>query len=366
MKSVVKVGLASKLMKGHLLISVVENFVLLSTIFAIVCFAIAGAAKLLVQRRSYALRANSLIRLYTWALILPPVLALWIVGAAFLPEFWMPQAFNAAHGTPHELHLLGDLTAKVEPTLAYMMLLFAAAAGLFTAWSGWHSYMRVAQLISRLQMNVEPAEPHQVARVKETAQRYGFQVGLVMSDHPFSFVWGFTRSKLIVSTGLLRTLNESELVGLLEHEAAHHVRRDNLIKLVLSFCAYSSLVFVLTRRLLTWRGLEVENLCDEVAASRTRAPLDIASALVKLRRRTAPTPVTASSFIADDVSSFQSRVARLIDSEGSNTPTSSGAVGGRQIAIGFSVLFAGSLFASTYFFPLAFHRAVESLIQLLA
>lgn len=36
--------------------------------------------------------------------------------------------------------------------------------------------------------------------------RYGFQVGLVMSDYPFSFVWGFTRSKLIVSTGLLRTL----------------------------------------------------------------------------------------------------------------------------------------------------------------
>ena len=38
-------------MNGHLLISVVENFVLLSTIFAIVCLAVAGAAKLLVQRR---------------------------------------------------------------------------------------------------------------------------------------------------------------------------------------------------------------------------------------------------------------------------------------------------------------------------
>ena len=352
-------------MKGHLLISVVENFVLLSTIFAIVCFAMAGAAKLLVQRRSYALQTNSLIRLYTWALILPPVLALWIVAAAFLPEFWMPEAFNAAHGTPHDLHLLGDLTARVEPTLAYMMLLFAAAAGLFTAWSGWQSYMRVAQLISRLQMNAEPAEPHQIGRVEETAQRYGFQVGLVMSDYPFSFVWGFTRSKLIVSTGLLRTLNESELIGLLEHEAAHHERRDNLIKLVLSFCTYSSLVFVLTRVLVTWRGLEVERLCDEVAAARTKAPLDIASALVKLRRRTAPTPVTASSFIADDISSFQSRVARLIDSEGNNISTTSRPVNGRSIAIGFSFLFAASLFTSTYFFPLAFHRAVESLIQFL-
>ena len=354
-------------MNGHLLISVVENFVLLSTIFAIVCFAVASAAKLLVQQRSYKLRSSVLILLYTWALILPPILALWIVAAAFLPEFWMPEAFNAAHGTPHELHLLGDLTAKVEPTLAYLLLLFATGAGLFTAWSGWHSYKRVTQLISRLQMNAEPAEPHQITKVEETAKRYGFQVGLVLSDYPFSFVWGFTRSKLIVSTGLLRTLNESELIGLLEHEAAHHERRDNLIKLVLSFCTYSSLAFVLTRRLLTWRGLEVERLCDEVAASRTNAPLDIASALVKLRRRTSPTPVTASSFIAEDMSSFYSRVSRLIDSE-DTALIASRPVSAKQapIAIGFSLLFVVSLFISTYFFPLAFHRTVESLIQLLA
>lgn len=278
----------------------------------------------------------------------------------------MPEAFNAAHSTPHELHLLGDLTARVEPTLAYILLIFAAGAGLFTAFSGWQSYMRVAQLISRLQMNAEPAEPHQIARVEETAMRYGFHVGLVMSDYPFSFVWGFTRSKLIVSTGLLRTLNESELIGLLEHEAAHHQRRDNLIKLALSFCAYASLAFVLTRRVLTWRGLEVERFCDEVAASRTNAPLEIASALVKLRRRTAPTPVTASSFIAEDISSFQSRVSRLIDSEDNNATTSGTNRSQVPVAVAFSLCFLGSLFVSTYFFPLTFHRTVESLIQLLA
>ncbi len=352
-------------MKADLLISIVENFILLSTIFAIVCFLVAGAVKLLVQLRSYELRTRTLIQLYTWALILPPLLALWIVVAAFLPEFWMPEAFNAAHNSPHELHLLGDLTAKVEPTLAYMMVLFAAGAGLFTAWSGWHSYTRVARLISRLQMGAEPAGPHQIAIVEETAQRYGFQVGLAMSDYPFSFVWGFNRSKLVVSTGLLRTLNKSELIGLLEHEAAHHERRDNLIKLTLSFCVYASLAFVLTRRLLTWRGLEVERLCDEVAASRTNAPLDIASALVKLRRRTSPLPFTASSFIAEDISSFHSRVSRLIDSQSND---SSAIIGFSQtsVAIAFSFVFVASLFVLTYFFPLAFHHTVESLIQLLA
>jgi len=71
------------------------------------------------------------IRIYTWAIVLPPALATWVVAAAFLPEWWTPEIFQAAHGTQHELHLLGDLTAKVEPTLAYMMLTFAAGAALF-------------------------------------------------------------------------------------------------------------------------------------------------------------------------------------------------------------------------------------------
>lgn len=315
-------------------------------------------------RRRGGAGAPNLVRLYTWALILPPVVALWIVAAAFLPELWMPEAFNAAHSTPHELHLLGDVTANIEPTLAYMMVLFAAGAGLFTAWSGWHGYMRVARLINRLQTHAEPADPHHIAIVEATAQRYGFEVGLVLSDYPFSFVWGFTRSKLVVSTGLLRTLNAAELIGMLEHEAAHHERRDNLIKLVLSGCTYASLAFVLSRRLLTWRGIEVERVCDEVAASRTNAPLDIASALVKLRRRTSPTPVTVSSFIAEDSSSFQARVSRLIQTD-DDAVISPPLAGRARTAIAFGLFFIGSLFVSTYFFPLTFHRTVESLIQFL-
>jgi Zn-dependent protease with chaperone function len=261
--------------------------------------------------------------------------------------------------------LLGDLTAKIEPTLAYMMLLFVAGAGLFAAWSAWHSYIRVAQLIAKLQTSAEPAAPAQVARVEATARRYGLEVGLVMSDCPFSFVWGFSRSRLIVSTGLLRTLNQAELTGLLEHEAAHHERRDNLIKLVLSFFSFASLAFPLMRRLLTWRGLEVEQLCDQIASSRTSAPLDIASALVKLRRRTAPLRVTASSFIAEDTSSFYSRVSRLIESGDKLSASADSARSQLPIAIVFSLLFVGSLFVSTYFFPTGFHRSVESLIHLL-
>ena len=350
-----------------MLVSPIENFVLLSTIFAVACFTVASGLRLLIQRRFLRLRTVTLIRVYTLALVLPPLLALWIVAAAFLPELWMPEAFSAAHNTPHQLHLLGDLTARVEPTLAYMILLFATGAALFAAWCAWNSYIRVAQLISNLQTNAEPAEPCQLAIVEDAGRRYGLEVGLVMSDYPFSFVWGFSRSKLIVSSGLLHTLNEAELTGLLEHEAAHHQRRDNLVKLALSFCSYASLGFPFARRILAWRGFEVEQMCDEIASSRTNEPLDIASALVKLRRQTSPARVAVSSFIAEDVSSFRSRVSRLIDlDDNTSINPASGVRSEIRFAITAGVLFIASLFVSVYFFPLGFHRALESLIQLLA
>jgi len=347
------------------MVSPIENFVLLSTILAVVCFAVALGVRLLVQHQIFHLRTAALIRFYTLALILPPVLALWIVAAAFLPQLWMPEAFNASHNTPHELHLLGNVTARIEPTLAYLMLLFAVGAAFFAAWGAWHSYIRVARLIAKLQTHAEPAEPHQVAIVEGAAQRHGLEVGLVMSDYPFSFVWGFSHSKLIVSSGLLRTLNEAELMGLLEHEAAHHERRDNLIKLALSCCSYASLAFPLARRLLTWRGFEVEQMCDEIASSRTHAPLDIASALIKLRRQTSPARVAVSSFIAEDVSSFHTRVSRLIDAD-DHTSIATVARGQLPVALSVGVLFISSLFVSVYFFPLGFHRTLESFIQLLA
>jgi hypothetical protein len=52
------------------------------------------------------------------------------VAAAFLPEWWLgEEAFGTAHPAPlHQLHLLSDLTAALEPRLAYATLAFAAVA----------------------------------------------------------------------------------------------------------------------------------------------------------------------------------------------------------------------------------------------
>ena len=256
----------------------VENFVLFSTILALVAFATAWIVRQLVMRQICRLKPHSLARVYVLALVVPPAASLWLVSAALLPRLWMtPEAFANQHAAPfHEIHLLGTLTFALEPGLAYAMVFFVTAIAAFVVWSNIRGSWRIGRLINQLDVNAAAPPTEQLAIVNNVVNRSGLSVGLVMSEYPLSFVWGFRRSKLILSSGLLRALTPDELTGVLEHEVAHHTRRDNLIKLFLSVCSYSSLAFAFSRLIVGWRATEVEMICDEVAADRTSQPLEIA------------------------------------------------------------------------------------------
>ncbi len=356
-----------------MLITAVENFVLFSTLLALAGFALSYAASRAAKNGLWHPRAVTLTRLYTAALVFPPVTSAWLVMAALLPEFWLGRSgFDAAHPTPlHELHLLSDVTAKLEPTLGYGTALFIAAVATFAASSTVRNFLKVGSVIKRLEMNAAPPPTVQVALVETIARRHSLEVGLVLSTYPFSFVWGFSRSKLVLSSGLLYTLTAKELTGVLEHEAAHHERRDNLVKLFLSVCSYSSIAFPMSRVIFGWRAEQVELICDEVASSRTSAPLEIAEALVKLRRQTAPVmayaPTRASSFVPRDSPSFELRVLRLlaladdlqVDGHVASTPQPL-----INSLLAVAAFFIVSLVSLSMLAPLAVHQALESLIQL--
>lgn len=353
-----------------MIVAALENFVLFSTVLALGCFAVAWAARQAAGRDWWRPAPDTLSHLYAAAVVVPPLFAAWLVTAALLPESWLGQAgFEAAHPEPrHSLHLLGELTASLEPALAYGTLAFAAGAGMFTLWSSVRSYLRVGSVIARLEMQAAPPPPTQLALVERIATQRGLAVGLVVSDHPFSFVWGFNRSKLVLSSGLLHALTPEELTGVLEHEAAHHARRDNLIKLWLTLLGYASLAFPLSWLLLRWRAEQVEMVCDEVAAARTAAPLEIAEALVKLRRQTTAIParVFASSFSPNNAPSFERRVCRVI-ALADALPTHARANALTQTRKGWTwillIAFLASLAALYTFAPLAVHQVAESLIR---
>jgi Zn-dependent protease with chaperone function len=355
-------------------ITAIENFVLFSTLFSLGGFALALLARRAALRGWLHPQPFTLTRIYAAALTIPPVIAAWLVAAAMLPEWWLGEAvFDAAHSAPlHQLHLLSDLTATLEPRLAYATLLFAAAASAFAAWSSFRGYARVGRIVRHLEMNAPPPPTEQVALVKAAAARHHLDVGLMMSDYPLSFVWGFRRSKLVLSSGLLHALTPGQLEGVVEHEAAHHARRDNAVKLALSFASYLSLAFPLSRLLLRWRAEQVEMVCDEVAVARTLAPLEIAEALVKLRRKASASVASlgsvASGFVSDDAQSFEQRVRRLIafaDAPPSEARARSLSQTPRVEALFVAALFTTTLLAISILAPLAVHHAAESIIRIL-
>lgn len=356
----------------------IENFVLFATLFAFAGFLLAWAGRTLALRGWWQPHPVMLARTFTFCLIAPPLAAIWLVAAALLPEAWLGHAvFDSIHTTHHDLHLLGLFTAQIEPTLAYATLLFVVSASAFALWSSVRAHTRIGGIIKRLEMHAQPPSHAQIALVERLSAQHKLDVGLVMSDYPLSFVWGYTHSKLLLSSGLLNTLTAEELAGVLEHEAAHHARRDNLIKLVLAVCSRLSLVFPLTRLVLVWRNEQVELICDEVAAAYTSSPLEVASALVKVRRRSPASSsfspiVTApggSGFLASDTHSFERRVHRLL---GFADDLLTQAHGKRlsqspvRIARAVAFIFTATLALVSLLTPFTVHTVAESIIQLIS
>lgn len=354
-----------------MLVTIIENFILFSTAFALLGFALAWLVRAGIRRKYWRPRVDTVVRLYTATIVAPPLVALWVVGAAFLPRLWLTaESFEAAHSAPyHQLHLLGELTIPLEPALSYVLASFAIVAGAFAIWSNLVGSWRVGNLVKRLDMNASAPPAAQVEMVKEIAAKRGLTVGLVMTDYPLSLVWGIRRSQLILSSGLLRTLTPEQLNGVLEHEAAHHHRRDNLFKLLLSFATYTSAAFPLSRVVLRWRATEVEVICDETAVASTSAPLELAQALVTLRRQTTPGPVSnsamASGFMFGSGATFQYRIDRLLslfDGPPAVQPRRRIANKGAAVLIAASVLI---LFVTSFVAPLSLHHGAEALIQIL-
>ena len=163
---------------------------------------------------------------------------------------------------------------------------------------------------------------------------------------------------------------------MLAHEAAHHARRDNVIKLVLSLCSYTSMAFPLSRLILRWRATEVEAICDEAAVALTLDPLGLAEALIKLRRQTIsgyvtrePTATNAivSGFVSGNTLTFQYRVDRLVNLLDSTDDAAQSRIQRyvKNCATFFIATSLITLLGLSVFAPLSVHHAAEALIQTL-
>ena len=344
-----------------------ENFMLISTALSIASFCAVGIVQ--ANRRTRSWHPLMLSRVYASALIGPPLAATWLVSASLLPVMWLgPERWVQEHRAAHTDHLLSALTVSLDPALSYAAISFASIALVVAAYAIAKGYFGIGRVVRRLEIDSEPAAPERIRQVEDACGRYGLSIGLVVSRYPFSFVWGYFRSKLIVSTGLLNALTSEELAALLEHEAAHHTRRDNLSKWMLTICRYLSPAFPLTGLLYRWWSEQVEMVCDEVAARSTNDPVEVAGALLRLTRLTlgmprSPQPIE-SSFFGEHEATLERRVERVLSLSGRQTiePVlmSRSWVKATTLCGAAFVLTLATLFAVS---PLAIHRLLELLLH---
>jgi Zn-dependent protease with chaperone function len=350
-----------------LVLTSAENFVLISTALSVALFGAAAIVR--ANRRTRAWHPLTLSRVYASALIVPPLASMWLVSASLLPVMWLgPERWVQEHRAAHTNHLLSALTVSLDPALSYAAILFASIALVVAAYAVAKGYFRIGRVVRRLEIDAEPAAPERIQQAEDACGRYEISIGLVVSRYPFSFVWGYFRSKLIVSTALLNALTTEELAALLEHEAAHHTRRDNLSKWMLTICRYLSPAFPLTRLLYRWWSEQVEMVCDEVAARRTNDPVEVAGALVRLTRLTLgmlrSSQLSESSFFGEHEASLERRVERVLSLSGAHTiepvVMSRSWVKATTLCGAAFVLTLATLFAVS---PLAIHRLLELLLH---
>jgi hypothetical protein len=349
----------------------IENFFLFNTALSVVAFAIA-----FLLRRSELIRAWHPVaraRVYIAALVVPPVASAWLVCASLFPALWLGEEMWAReHTDGHSAHLLNAFTVVVDPMLGYAAITFTMLSLLVATWAAWRAHFRVGRLVEGLEIGAEPAPAESVREVEAVCRRHGIAVGLAPSNYPFSFVWGYLRSKLIVSTGLLNALTREELVAVLEHEVAHHARRDNLLKWALTVCRYATPAFPLTARLYRWLNEQIEMICDEVAVRREASPVDLAGALVRLKRLTlavgqrAP-QLPGSKFLGAEGEGFERRVTRALSLAEEPPVADADSLSRSCVRTAFAggVVFALSLITLFFTAPLAIHRAVESVLRIL-
>ncbi|MFA5867320.1 MAG: M56 family metallopeptidase [Actinomycetota bacterium] len=107
-------------------------------------------------------------------------------------------------------------------------------------------------------------------------------VSLVKSDKPVCLVYGLIKPRIVISTHVLRELNEEELEAALLHEADHLVRRDPLRRVTAETVADLLFFIPLVRNLTRHLSYAQELEADRFASRQTGKPEILASAVLKL------------------------------------------------------------------------------------
>lgn len=208
------------------------------------------------------------------------------------------------------------------------------------------SLIRQLRATRRLHGRVQESRGSTPARVRETASSVGMgQVVQVVSEpKPLAFTYGLWTPRVVLSEGLVGTLNDDELQAVLQHER-YHVRNWDTLKVVVARSASAAFFFLPVLRSLCDRYLASRELVADQRALSAVGQRPVAGALYQAMQHDAspaePMPGAAAALANDDY--LELRVTQLeTGQEPALAPPSRWAVGLTVVAL------AGALGIATF------------------
>lgn len=116
-------------------------------------------------------------------------------------------------------------------------------------------------------------------------QKYNRKKGDILvidHDQSLAFTLGFIRPSIVLSTSLIKILEDDELEAVIQHETYHQKNYDTLKMLILQLISQGMWFIPLTKWSYQNYKIISELLADKYAISQTGSELGLSSALVKL------------------------------------------------------------------------------------
>ncbi len=370
-----------------LLLVFLLNFILINFLISTFFFIIVILFRLIAKEITPLTKS----RVYFGSLIFPPVLSLMVLATSLIP----PIFFLVEHGQQicindpyRHLFFYKPSPEVLTNPLFIGFAILAVGSIIFPLLRMMYSHYRLTISLLPLFSNNDyinlSIENRQRDYFEEIEDRYSIKIYIIPIEKPIAFLSGFFSSKLICSKGLLDTLSFDELQGLINHEIAHHLRKDNLLQGLLIFSKNLLILSPTGHYLLGWWKEQIELVCDEFAVFKTKKPLEIAQALLTMERSLfdirgkriyalamigSNQSMHISGFYAPDKKEvIEERVKRIIsfsDLElNSFIPSFYSKVPGAVLFWGIFLTFSLVFSAVSLYNPLLFHCQLEKVVQI--
>lgn len=161
--------------------------------------------------------------------------------------------------------------------LGFIVLILSALTFLMGLW--WHARVTEKHVQQLLLSKRNLSTP-----LVHAAEQLGLasRLDLVATPQPFALCYGWLRPRVLLTTGLIETLDEQELDSVLAHERYHLLQRDPLKILVARALSDAVFFFPLLRDLVDNYLLLQEIAADQHALAQGATRATLASALVKV------------------------------------------------------------------------------------